>query len=205
MIRLQSLIRGFRRVTLALARGFRRLRRTGRGTRITGRTGDSFLTGVDRRLHAPLGTVLNFARLLTHRPSLAPRRTSLRLVQSDNRRLLSLVGSILSLTGVRTKHVDLCRGIFGLASLIGGLRRIFQLQTDGGQLLFCVGHRRSVPAFIRTSRHGLHRILVGLLGGTVGFARTKRIILRVRTIPPLSLPRTSPDTDPPTTTSPSPY
>lgn len=88
----------------------RHLRRAGRRLTHTAQLGSRFLTGVDRRLQAPLGTVLKVSRKLRRRvfnPVGSHRLETLLAVRRDNARLLSLVGSVLSMTGVRSKRIRL--------------------------------------------------------------------------------------------------
>lgn len=149
------------------------------GTRGTVHTGDIFLSGVDRRVHAPLGTLSNFSSLLARRKlsSRAHHRYG-RIVRRGSRLLLGLVGSIVSLSDLRfnglrfyvtrRSTMDVYEGI---VSAIGGIGRA---RT---RLAFAARLRR-VP--VRASSSHLRRILVGLLVGTAGFAPRNDVILGLR-------------------------
>lgn len=79
---------------------------TGRGTRRSGELGATFLTGVDRRVHAPLGTVIKFSDILIDSSSSPTRgRRCYSVVRGGSSLLLRLVGSVLSVSHVRSKEV----------------------------------------------------------------------------------------------------
>lgn len=81
---------------------------TGSETRRSGHLGDTFLTGVDRRVQAPLGSVINFSSMLTmNNDARRRRRSCCRVVGAGSSLLLHLVGSVLSLSHLRTGQIAL--------------------------------------------------------------------------------------------------
>lgn len=148
-----------------------RVRSRGLGLLRTCQIGSRFLTAVSRRLQAPLGTVLKFSRVLRDRSgnSLAPRRTRvIGHVFAGNGGLLGLIGSVLSLSGLRTRHLALAPAAIGLRNLIQKILSSLRSLTRNGTLAL----RRSltlIGPLIRRSRRHLHRILAGLVSGTIGF------------------------------------
>lgn len=113
----------------------RRLATTGRGTRRTGQLGSTLVTGVGRRVHAPLGTVMNFTSLLSVVSSRGRRRRCVKLVRDGARRLLQLVGSIVSLSGVRSNIVSVINSSMILSSLVGRVRLACIPGTRAGGLI----------------------------------------------------------------------
>lgn len=150
-----------------------------RGTRL----GRSFLTGVDRRVHAPLGTVINFTGVLTVSSRLR-RSSGVRCVSAvgqGDRLLLGLVGSVLRLSHVRSKGVAFRVDGYRISRLIGGIcaARGMLVPTR----LSFVRRISSVPVRVRMSRSHLARILAGFLGGTSGFAGRKCVGLNCYCMP----------------------
>lgn len=163
-------------------RGGRRLRTRRRTTRITDRTGDRFLTVVDRRLQAPLGSVLNLSAILDRRivNSLGSGRLRcLSYVHRDNRRLLTLVDSVLSLSGMRTKRRRLILASITIIPLYRSYVTVIRPETVTGNLALSYRIRPKTRDYI-TSSHQLQRVLLGLLSGTIGFARVNRVSLAIR-------------------------
>lgn len=76
------------------------------GTRRTSGLGSSFLTGVDRRVHAPLGTVMNFSGLVVRSVGGRRRLRCTRLMRGGSNLLLGLFGSVLSLSTLRTNSLE---------------------------------------------------------------------------------------------------
>lgn len=92
------------------ARG--RLVTTQVGTRRTSLVGSSFLTGVDRRVHAPLGTVMNFSGLVVRTSGRYRGHRCTSVIRRGSAILLGLFGSVLSLSTLRTNSLRLsCRPI----------------------------------------------------------------------------------------------
>lgn len=173
---LTNVVRGVR----GLMRRRRRLVLTGRVTRGT-RLGRSFLGGVDRRVHAPLGTVINFAGVLTNRStsrvSQRRGRDVLRVVGLGGRLLLGLVGSVLRVSRLSSNGVSFRVGGCSVARVIGrvcGRRRPLVRPSLG------FGLRLSGSLFLPTGVSHVHfaRIVSGFLDGTGGFARGNSVALK---------------------------
>lgn len=136
-----------------------------------------FLTGVDRRVHAPLGSVMNFSGLLTSRGSLS--RTSGRLftgaVGRDYSLLLILVGSVLRISELRSKRVGFRGRDYSIGRLISSLCLTRRLLIPT-RLQFSGRTRKSL--FVCASGGELSRIVAGFLAGTYGFAGDKCVGLK---------------------------
>lgn len=141
--------------------------------RRSGQLGSTFLTGVDRRVHAPLGTVMKFSGLLTRAGPSRRAGRFYRVVRAGGRLLLRLIGSVLSLSGVRTKRVSFVCSRFGMSALFQDLCRAFRDQI-GNKIALC--YRVPRRSYIVCSRGGhLARIVAGFLAGTYGFAFRKSV------------------------------
>lgn len=152
----------------------RQVGRTRLGTRRTGRLGSTFLTGVDRRVHAPLGTVINFSGLLSVMRSGRRVLRCTNVVRAGARLLLRLVGSVLSVSGVRSKVCSFRIARISTGRLVSRIRRMTHLHVEASRI--SLSFTRHLPRYIfRASGGHLVRILAGLIIGTVGFASRKRV------------------------------
>lgn len=122
----------------------RRLVRTGEGTRRTSHVGSIFLTGVDRRVHAPLGTVINFTRVVTLARTRRRGRRCVNVVQGGDGILLRLVGSVLSLSHVRSNGSRVRFRLIRVASLVSRIRGMRQLGVESRVRLEMAHPRRGV-------------------------------------------------------------
>lgn len=139
------------------------------------RLGRSFLTGVDRRVHAPLGTVIKFSGLLAARGGVSRRRggrfTS--VVSGGAELLLGLIGSILRLSHVRSNGVSFRYRSYDTRRFTRAIcraRRMVVLPP-----IRFVGRFPSRSIAVRVSHVHLARIVAGFLKGTGGFASRKRV------------------------------
>lgn len=161
-----------------------RLRRSGqlivvtdRGTRRDRQVGGTFVGGVYRRIHAPLGTVGNFTRLVAD-SNVDPRRGGRfdGVVCAGYRGVASVVGSILMVTRLsddgrilplRPIRVNLLyrRRVGGLGGLRRGPSVRCRIRNSGDGSLVC-------------SSPGRFNVVVSrLLDGTGGFAGRKDVAL----------------------------
>lgn len=152
-----------------LLRSRRRLEGTGGTTRSTDRVGALFVRDVDRRVHAPLGSVMKFSRVLkSHCQSSPSAGMCTSVVRTGDRGLLHLIASILRLSSLSGANDVPTSMLAGVGSYYGrDLRDIHESMRRNIGLLF--RSRRSRLVIGDGPRHVV-RILVGLLRGTTGFA-----------------------------------
>lgn len=151
---------------------------TGRGTRRTSRLGDTFLTGVDRRVHAPLGTVINFSKLLIRARSIRRHGRCVNVIRRGGRLLLRLVSSVLSLSGVRTNAFRFAVARIGMGLLYRSVMHDVRKGAARAMELMFSGR---LPRYCVVDSHGhLRRIVSGFIGGTTGFASRKAVGMKCR-------------------------
>lgn len=146
---------------------------TGRGTRASSQLGSTFLTGVDRRVHAPLGTVMNFSQVVTRDASRRRQLNCCRVIRSGGRHLLRLVGRVLSLSGVRSNVIRFAVAPMHLRPLYGRVRSTRVFHYPRKIRLVCRPSSRGV--IVSKSGGQVFRIVSGLVNGTFGFAAAKRV------------------------------
>lgn len=167
-------------IGLRLYRGGRRLSRTHSRTRTTGGTGDVFLRGVDRRVQAPLGSVINFSRLVASPSTGLSRRRErsfYRLVRRGSSLLLALIKSVLDTT--RLRDGECAVGV--TPRDYGGLyqRTVAAIRRHGPRNIgLCCASRISSYCRLDASKRHIYRVLVGFLAGTRGRAARNRVHLR---------------------------
>lgn len=156
-----------------------RLGLTHRGTRGTSHSGSIFLTGVDRRVHAPLGTVIKFSRLLTSTSASRRGARFLRVIRDGGRVLRRLVTSVLSLSGVRTKALRFIFSSISVGRVVSSLRRRFHVQiTRLNDKIRVIQRTSRGRCAVRASEGQLTRIMSGFVAGTLGFARRNDVALK---------------------------
>lgn len=157
----------------------RRLRGTGELTRRSIHGGDMFLSGVDRRVGAPLGTLTNFSRVLV-----APKVSSRihtrygSIVELGSSLLLRLMGSMISISYLSITGVEFSIIPRRIITLYQGIIRV--LEGVGRASTRVVFRARLSTLRVRASPYELRRMLVGLLIGTAGFAGRKCVALALQ-------------------------
>lgn len=165
-----------------LGRMRERLGITGRGTRGTSVTGSTFLTGVDRRVHAPLGTVAKFTRMVNDTGARRRGARCRRVVGVGTSLLVRLMGSVLSVSGVRTNALRFICSAMSVGLLLSSLRELFRVEVGSTKKGMRVVTRPSLSSyFVRASHGQITRIVSGFINGTVGFAQRKGVHVNCRT------------------------
>lgn len=179
--------RGVSRTASSLHRALRRVRvrgirlsLTGGHTRRTTHVGSRFLTGVSRRLHAPLGNIVNFAHLALGARLAPARHSRLGAVRHSTGGLLTVVGSILSFSGLRTNGLVLRDVPFPLHDALSRIIALLTRSSRSGKLRLALGVGDSIPSGIVNSPLQLRRVVAGLIKGTVGFARGNGVSVLMR-------------------------
>lgn len=155
------------RLTHSFGRVTRRLRRTS-GVHL------SVVTGIDRRLHAPISTLRTVIRGVTSKIA-RPAPTGLRNVLARARHLDSLVTFLLSLDHVRTKTTDLGVRRFGITRFLS--RAIRPLRVTSNKRTRSVRVHIDSSVAVRNSRSHLHRLFAGVVTGTLGRSPSGAAIL----------------------------
>lgn len=162
-----------------LHRSGRRRRGTRGHTEGSVGAGDLFLSGVDRRVHAPLGTLSNFSTVLAS--SSVSGRAQQRygsVVRRGSRLLLGLVGSMVSLSDLSVDGLMFGFGGYSTMIVYHGIVSAMEGMGRARTSIRFIAALRSLP-LLASSSH-LRRLLVGLLVGTAGFAARNSVALRVQ-------------------------
>lgn len=170
-------------VTHSVAHGGRcqqRLRGTGSCTRGLLMTHRGLVLAVARSVGTPTNSVVNCVSLLVHLIGSQQRRFCLSGVGDSTRRLLTLIASLLSCRHLRTNGVSLRPMTFGPRRLLASVCGDFLPLTRGGRLRLSFGRGLPRALALRNSPFHVHRVIRGLLSGTLGFATTKNVALRTR-------------------------
>jgi signal transduction histidine kinase/CheY-like chemotaxis protein/purine-cytosine permease-like protein len=140
-----------------------------------------YVTGISHELRTPLNSILGYAEMLQHDPSIpAARRDAVNVIRRSGDHLLSLVDGLLDIarieSGKLTLDIDELRFPEFLAQTVG----MFRLQAHNKGITFVYDEQGKVPAVVRADKKRLGQILINIVGNAVKFTETGGVSFRLR-------------------------
>ena len=87
-----------------------------------------FLANMSHEIRTPLNAIEGFARILVEADSLKDRMSYLEIIESNNRRLLSLVNEILDLSRVEAGEISIKKTNVDLNYMLEGIKQLFKFR-----------------------------------------------------------------------------
>lgn len=87
-----------------------------------------FLANMSHEIRTPLNAIEGFARVLVEADSLHDRMNYLEIIESNNRRLLSLVNEILDLSRVEAGEISIKKTNVDLNYMLEGIKQLFKFR-----------------------------------------------------------------------------
>ena len=87
-----------------------------------------FLANMSHEIRTPLNAIEGFARILVEADSMQDRMNYLEIIESNNRRLLSLVNEILDLSRVEAGEISIKKTNVDLNYMLEGIRQLFKFR-----------------------------------------------------------------------------
>ncbi|MGX8695284.1 MAG: response regulator [Prevotella sp.] len=87
-----------------------------------------FLANMSHEIRTPLNAIEGFARILVEADSLQDRMSYLEIIESNNRRLLSLVNEILDLSRVEAGEISIKKSNVDLNYMLEGIKQLFKFR-----------------------------------------------------------------------------
>ncbi|HEY9599335.1 MAG TPA: PAS domain S-box protein, partial [Cyanophyceae cyanobacterium] len=144
------------------------------------RAKSEFLANMSHELRTPLNSILGFAQLMNHQPSLSPQQQKyLGLISRSGEHLLSLINDILSMSKIEAGKITLNETNFDLYRLLQTLEQMFQLKAVNKGLYLIVERTADAPQYVQADESKLRQILINLLENAIKFTESGGIVLRV--------------------------
>jgi signal transduction histidine kinase/DNA-binding NarL/FixJ family response regulator/purine-cytosine permease-like protein len=140
-----------------------------------------YVTGISHELRTPLNSILGYAEMLQHDPSIpAGRRDAVAVIRRSGDHLLSLVDGLLDIarieSGKLALDIDELRFPEFLAQTVG----MFRLQAHNKGITFAYDEQGKIPAVVRADKKRLGQILINIVGNAVKFTEAGGVSFRLR-------------------------
>lgn len=145
-----------------------------------------FLANMSHELRTPLNSSLILAKLLAENPqeNLSAEQVKFaESIYSAGNDLLNLINDILDISKVEAGKLEIRPENISVASLVDGLRGMFQPLAADKRLDFQVEVQDGAPSMIYTDRQRVEQVIKNLLSNAVKFTEKGRVALTVTAAP----------------------
>ena len=124
-----------------------------------------FLANMSHEIRTPLNAIEGFSRVMVEADSLQERMNYMEIIESNNRRLLSLVNEILDLSRVEAGEISIKKTNVDLISVMKGLKQLFKFRCpDTIQLIW---NKPSVQVVMNTDEDKLMQVFSNLISNAL--------------------------------------
>lgn len=124
-----------------------------------------FLANMSHEIRTPLNAIEGFSRVMVEADSLQERMNYMEIIESNNRRLLSLVNEILDLSRVEAGEISIKKTNVDLTYVMNGLKQLFKFRCpDTIQLIW---NKPSVQVVMNTDEDKLMQVFSNLISNAL--------------------------------------
>ncbi|GBC79582.1 Autoinducer 2 sensor kinase/phosphatase LuxQ [bacterium HR09] len=143
-----------------------------------------FLSQMSHEIRTPMNSILGFAQILEHDPSLSPaQRQQVHTITRSGQHLLRLINDILELSRIEAGHVLLKPTVFHLGDLLEEVHAVFRSRAEAKGLRLLFEQDEGLPSWLLADDAKIRQVLVNLLDNAVKFTTEGGVSLRVHCEP----------------------
>ena len=124
-----------------------------------------FLANMSHEIRTPLNAIEGFARILVEADSLQDRMNYLEIIESNNRRLQSLVNEILDLSRVEAGEISIKKSNVDLNYMLDGIKQVFKFRCP--ESIELNWRKPSVAIMMTTDEDKLTQVLSNLISNAL--------------------------------------
>ena len=124
-----------------------------------------FLANMSHEIRTPLNAIEGFARVLVEADSLQDRMSYLEIIESNNRRLLSLVNEILDLSRVEAGEISIKKTNVDLNYMLEGIKQLFKFRCP--ETIVLNWNKPSISVMMSTDEDKLTQVFSNLISNAL--------------------------------------
>lgn len=143
-----------------------------------------FLANMSHEIRTPMNAILGYTQLMQQDPSLSTDlRQHLDTISRSGNHLLSLINDILEMSKIEAGRIELHPAVCDLHSMLGDIRRMFDMRTQAKGLSLEFICEKDVPRYMILDEGKLRQVIINLLANGVKFTEQGKITLHVAAEP----------------------
>ncbi|RKP47830.1 response regulator [Pararobbsia silviterrae] len=139
-----------------------------------------FIASVSHELRTPLNSILGYAQLLNHDPSVPQRvQRALGVIRHSGDHVVSLIDGLLDIARIESGRFTLSPEAVPFREFMTEIADIFRLQAEVKRIEFICDVQSSLPGAVRCDRKRVGQILINVLGNAVKFTSSGAVTWRI--------------------------
>jgi len=140
-----------------------------------------YLTGISHELRTPLHSIIGYAQLLSHDPSIPePRKESIAIMRRSGEYLADLIEGLLDISRIEAGRLDIRRSQLDLHELLDQMVLMFSQQAESKSIQFNYSQAKNLPRYVMGDEKRIRQILINLLSNAVKFTQRGHVNFTVR-------------------------
>ena len=124
-----------------------------------------FLANMSHEIRTPLNAIEGFARILVEADSIQDRMNYMEIIESNNRRLLSLVNEILDLSRVEAGEISIKKTNVDLNYMLEGIKQLFKFRCP--ETITLDWNKPTVSVMMQTDEDKLTQVFSNLISNAL--------------------------------------
>ncbi len=139
-----------------------------------------YLTGISHELRTPLNSILGYAQIVEHDPSVpTARREAMKVIRRSGEHMVSLLDGLLDISKIEAGKLSIESEEVRFPQFVGQLADMFRLQAREKGIQFLYETHGELPERVRIDKKRLGQILINILGNAVKFTDRGSVTFRV--------------------------
>ncbi|MEJ2632577.1 MAG: ATP-binding protein [Acidihalobacter sp.] len=139
-----------------------------------------YLTGISHELRTPLNSILGYAQIVEHDPSVpTARREAMKVIRRSGEHMVSLLDGLLDISKIEAGKLSIESEEVRFPQFVGQLADMFRLQARDKGVQFLYETHGELPERVRIDKKRLGQILINILGNAVKFTDRGSVTFRV--------------------------
>jgi CheY-like chemotaxis protein len=124
-----------------------------------------FLANMSHEIRTPLNAIEGFARILVEADSLKERMNYLEIIESNNRRLQSLINEILDISRVEAGEISIKKTNVDLGKMLEGIKQVFKFRCP--ESIDLNWHKPAISVVMTTDEDKLTQVFSNLISNAL--------------------------------------
>ena len=139
-----------------------------------------FLANMSHEIRTPLNAIEGFSRVMVEAESLQERMSYMEIIESNNRRLLSLVNEILDLSRVEAGEISIKKTNVDLNYMLTGIKQLFKFRCP--DTIELTGNMPTVQVMMTTDEDKLTQVFSNLISNALKHTTASISSMTIRTL-----------------------
>lgn len=141
------------------------------------RAKSEFLSNISHEIRTPLNSIIGYSEILLEEETDKRKSEKLNRIVSSSQHLLSLINSLLDLSKIEAKKIEINKQRFSFYELLKKIENIFLVIKDKKKINFNITKTNNIPNNLLGDKQKIEQILINLLNNSFKFTEKGQVDL----------------------------